>query len=97
MGLVRTLAWETGPYGVRVNLISPGGVRGPRIDAVIAAQAESLGICVEDALGRFTSSSPLGRLTEPAEVAAAAVFLGSGAAAAITGEDLNVSGGVAMY
>jgi len=97
VGLVRTLAWEAGPHGVRVNLISPGAVRGPRIDSVIAAQAASLGISAEDSLGRFTSSSPLERLTEPAEVAAATVFLTSRAAAAITGEDLNVSAGVAMY
>jgi NAD(P)-dependent dehydrogenase (short-subunit alcohol dehydrogenase family) len=97
VGLVRTLAWETGPYGVRVNLISPGAVRGRRIDSVIDAQASSLGISRADALARFTSGSPLDRLTEPAEVAAAAVFLASPAAAAITGEDLNVSAGLTMY
>jgi NAD(P)-dependent dehydrogenase (short-subunit alcohol dehydrogenase family) len=97
VGLVRTLAWETGLYGVRVNLISPGAVRGPRIDSVIDGQASSLGISPVESLARFTSGSPLDRLTEPAEVAAAAVFLASPAAAAITGEDLNVSAGVAMY
>ena len=39
VGLVRTLAAELGPHGVRVNLISPGAVAGPRIEAVIQAQA----------------------------------------------------------
>jgi NAD(P)-dependent dehydrogenase (short-subunit alcohol dehydrogenase family) len=97
VGLVRTLAWEAGPHGVRVNLLSPGAVAGPRIDAVIEAQARSLNISAAESRARFTSASPLARLTEPAEVAAAAVFLGSPAAAAITGEDLNVSAGVAMY
>lgn len=97
VGLVRTLALETGPFGIRVNLISPGAVEGPRIESVIAAQAQSLGISDEQARARFTSASPLGRLTEPAEVASAAVFLASSAAAAITGEDLNVSAGLAMY
>jgi NAD(P)-dependent dehydrogenase (short-subunit alcohol dehydrogenase family) len=97
VGLVRTLAWETGEYGVRVNLISPGAVRGARIDSVIDAQASALGISRVEASARFTSSSPLDRLTEPGEVAAAAVFLASPAAAGITGEDLNVSAGLAMY
>lgn len=97
VGLVRTLAWEAGEHGVRVNLISPGAVAGARIDGVIDAQAEALGITPEQARERFTSASPLGRLTEADEVARCAVFLASDAAASITGEDLNVSAGVAMY
>ncbi len=97
VGLVRTLSWETGSHGIRVNLISPGAVRGPRIEAVIANQAAALQISEEDARARFTASSPMGRLTEPGEVAAAAVFLASPAAAGITGEDLNVSAGVVSF
>lgn len=97
VGLVRTLALETGPYGIRVNLISPGPVAGPRIEGVIADQAQSLGISVDEARARFTADSALKRLTEPEEVTAAAMFLASPAAAAITGEDLNVSAGLTMY
>jgi NAD(P)-dependent dehydrogenase (short-subunit alcohol dehydrogenase family) len=97
VGLVRTLAWEVGAHGIRVNLISPGYVAGPRIDRVIAAQAKALGVGTEDVLARFTDASPLGGLTAPQDVAACAVFLASPAAASVTGEDLNVSAGVAMY
>jgi NAD(P)-dependent dehydrogenase (short-subunit alcohol dehydrogenase family) len=97
VGLVRTLAWETGEHGIRVNLISPGYVAGPRIERVIAAQATALDLTPDQARARFTSSSPLGGLTPPEDVAACAVFLASPAAASITGEDLNVSAGVAMY
>jgi NAD(P)-dependent dehydrogenase (short-subunit alcohol dehydrogenase family) len=97
VGLVRTLAWETGEHGIRVNLISPGYVGGPRIERVIAAQAQALDLTPDEARARFTSSSPLGRLTAPEDVAACALFLASPAAASITGEDLNVSAGVAMY
>ena len=97
VGLVRTLALETGPLGIRVNLISPGPVAGPRVDSVIAAQARSLSISQDEARAGLTASSPLNRLTEAAEVAAAAVFLASSAAGAITGEDLNVSAGVVPY
>jgi NAD(P)-dependent dehydrogenase (short-subunit alcohol dehydrogenase family) len=97
VGLVRTLAWEVGAHGIRVNLISPGYVAGPRIERVIAAQAEALDVAPDEARARFTSASPLGDLTAPEDVAACAVFLASPAAASVTGEDLNVSAGVAMY
>src|SRR5690606_6379721 len=44
VGLTRTLAQEAGPHGIRVNLISPGFVEGPRIDWVIENQAEARGL-----------------------------------------------------
>ncbi len=97
VGLARTLAWEVGPYGIRVNTISPGPVEGERIEWVIRKQAEAQGISVEEARRQFTSSSPLGRLIPASDVAEAAVFLASDKAASITGEDLNVSAGTVMY
>ena len=97
VGLARTLAAEAGPYGVRVNVVSPGPVEGERIEWVIQRQAEALGVTVEEARARFTEASPLGRLVAPEDVAAATVFLASDRSASITGEDLNVSAGVVMY
>ncbi|SFL49708.1 SDR family NAD(P)-dependent oxidoreductase [Geodermatophilus ruber] len=97
IGLVRTLAWELGPSGVRVNLVSPGGVEGPRIDWVLEQQARARGITVEEARADFAGGSPLQRLVRPRDVAEAVAFLASPRAAAITGEDLNVSNGLVMY
>jgi NAD(P)-dependent dehydrogenase (short-subunit alcohol dehydrogenase family) len=97
IGLMRTLAVELGPHGVRANTVCPGAVAGPRIDDVIARQAASRGTSVEEARADFTSASPLSRLVEADEVAAACAFLASDAAASITGEDLNVSAGAVMY
>ncbi len=97
VGLVRTLAWETGPAGVRVNLVSPGPIGGPRFDAVVAAHAEAHGVCEDSARRAFTDLSPLGRVVEPGEVAAAVLFLASDDASAITGEDLNVSAGAVTF
>jgi NAD(P)-dependent dehydrogenase (short-subunit alcohol dehydrogenase family) len=97
IGLVRTLATELGPHGVRVNSVCPGAVDGPRIEVVVRNQAQALGISEEEALRQFRDSSPLRRLVRPEEVAAACVFLASDAASAITGEDVNVSAGVVMY
>jgi len=82
---------------VRVNLISPGFVSGPRLDWVMAAQAQTRGIGVEEVQREFEAASAMGRLTEPEDVAEAAVFLASDAAGGITGADLNVNSGVVMY
>lgn len=97
LGLVRTLALELGPHGIRANSVCPGAVAGPRIEDVIRKQAAARGISEDEALAAFTGSSPLGRLVEAGEVARTCAFLASDAAAAITGEDVNVSAGVVMY
>lgn len=97
IGLVRTLALELGPFGIRVNAVCPGAVAGPRIDDVIRRQATARGISEGEALAAFTSASPLGRLVEAEEVGRTCAFLASDAASAITGEDLNVTAGVVMY
>ena len=97
IGLTRTLALEAGPDGIRVNLISPGFVSGPRIEWAIKAQAEARGIEVDAVRGEFEGEAALGRLTDPEDVARAAVFLASDGAGGITGADLNVNSGVVMY
>lgn len=97
IGFTRTLAFEAGEHGIRVNLVSPGPMDGERIERVFAAQAQSRGITAEQARTEMTSQSPLGRLTPPHHVVAAVAFLASDAAASITGEDLNVSAGIVMY
>jgi len=97
IGLTRTLALEAGSLGIRVNLISPGFVAGPRLDWVMEAQAESRGIGVDEVKKEFEAQAALGRLTEPVDVAQTAVFLASDEAKAITGADINVNSGVVMY
>ena len=97
VGIARTLAWEVGSHGIRVNVISPGAVEGERIKQVVHNQAVAQGISEEEALQQFTSNSPLGRLVPPGDIAAAAIFLASDKAASITGEDMNVSAGTVMY
>ena len=97
IGLVRTLALELGPHGIRVNAVCPGAVAGPRIEDVVRRQAAARGISADEALAAFTAASPLGRLVEPEEVGRACAFLASDGASSITGEDLNVTAGVVMY
>lgn len=97
VGLVRTAAVEAGAHGVRINLVSPGGVEGPRLDRVIAGQAAAQGITEDEARRQFADGSPLGRLVSARDVADTTVFLSSTRAAAITGEDVNVAAGLVMY
>lgn len=97
IGLTRTLALEAGPYGIRVNLVSPGPLEGERIQRVFDAQAAVRGVSPEDARREMVADSPLTRLVPPTDVAAAVTFLAADAAASITGEDLNVSAGIVMH
>ncbi|WP_280537965.1 glucose 1-dehydrogenase [Halopenitus sp. POP-27] len=78
----KTLAKEVGGDGVRVNCVCPGTVRTPATEAFVEQYADEL-----------PESYALDRIGEPADVAAAVVFLASDAAAWITGETLHVDGG----
>jgi NAD(P)-dependent dehydrogenase (short-subunit alcohol dehydrogenase family) len=97
VGLVRTLALETADRGVRVNLVSPGPVEGERMDWVFRAQAEGRGITSDEARAEMVAQLPIGRLVDADEVAEAVLALTSGKLSAVTGVDLNVSGGMVMY
>jgi len=97
VGMARTLAWEVGPYGIRVNVISPGPMEGARLKWVFETQAQQEGITVEAARKRMADASPLGRFVPPENVAKAALFLASDLSDSITGEDLNCSAGICMY
>lgn len=97
VGLCRTLAFDAGPYGIRANVVSPGFVAGPRIDWVIARQAEAQGRSEDDVRSELEGQAPLRRLVSAEEVADAVVFLASDAARAVTGVDLNVAAGAVMY
>lgn len=88
-GLVKSLALEWGPLGVRVNGIAPTLVDTPFLRQAYA----QAGIEVAPALTRAAQSLPLGRIPTPEDFAHAAVFLASEEARAITGHMLMVDCG----
>ena len=75
IGLTTTLAAEVGPLGISVNSLSPGPVRGPRMDRNFRLEAQRRGISVEQATDEFRSRSLLGRLVEEEEVGRAVVAM----------------------
>lgn len=80
-----------------MNLLTPGAIDSPRFQKVIDELAQKRGVPREAILKEAVSGSPLGRLVQPEELASTVVFLASDSACAITGEDINVSAGLAMY
>ena len=89
VGLVRSVALETAGSGVTVNAVCPGYVDTDLIQSAVTRLVEK-GMPREQALARFTSDVPTGRLTQPDEVAAAVVYLCSPKAAAVTGTTLVI-------
>jgi NAD(P)-dependent dehydrogenase (short-subunit alcohol dehydrogenase family) len=84
VNMTRALAVEWADQGIRVNAVAPTYVRTPFIAPLLEQP---------DLMRRINELTPLGRIAEPEEVAAAIVFLCSPAAAMITGHTLPVDGG----
>ncbi len=84
VNMTRALAVEWAPHGIRVNAVAPTYVRTQFIAPILAEP---------DLVERIEAMTPLRRLAEPEEVAAAILFLASPAAAMITGHTLPVDGG----
>lgn len=98
IGLTRTLAFELGDDGVTANAVCPGPTAGPRIERVIEAQAERLGVEYEEAKRRvFTGDAALGELVDAGDVAEMVAYLAGESGRHITGQDLNVDAGTAWY
>ena len=91
-GLVRTLARELGPKGIRVNGILPGYIRTERIEEVLVDAARRKGTDVEVERRALEQSIPLGRIGTPEELARAVVFLGSEMSSYVSGALLPVDG-----
>ncbi len=94
VGLTETLAIEVGEYNIRVNCVSPAGVKGERTDRIMQARAEASGLSLDMVTQQANSKYALKRVAEPEEVAAAVVFLASDLSSAITGHNLAVNCGI---
>ncbi len=86
--LAKALALETAPHGVRVVAIAPVATHTPMLPTFMNKREVD-----EEGLRAYIATVPLGRLNEPADIAATAVFLASDDAAMITGTCVEVDGG----
>ena len=91
-GLMKTLAMELGPFGIRANTICPGAVDGPRMEAVLAREAAVKGTTSDHLRQGYAAGTSMRSFVGANDVAALAVFLGSNAARLISGQIIAVDG-----
>ncbi len=93
LGLVRSVALDVARDGITCNCICPGYVDTPIAERAITGLMERNNIARNLALAKLVAANPIGRLIDSGEVAAAALYLASPAAAMVNGHALSLSGG----
>lgn len=96
IGLTQSIAQELAPHGINVNAVCPGKVDTAMIRREWVWESEVTGASPEEIEREIVSSIPLGRMAQPEDIAKVAVFLASDYAAYMTGQALNVTGGLRM-
>ena len=89
----KTMANELAVYGITVNNVLPGFTNTGRLQEIIDARANKQGVSQEQIVKQMTATVPANRFGEPSEIAAAAAFLATPAAAYINGTNVVVDGG----
>ena len=92
IGLMKTLAMELGPAGVRVNAVAPGAVEGPRMERVLAKEAAAKGCSVEDVRALYAEGTSLRTWVTAEDIADMVLFVTSDAGKRISGQTLAVDG-----
>jgi NAD(P)-dependent dehydrogenase (short-subunit alcohol dehydrogenase family) len=93
VGFTQSLAAEAGPDGVRVNCIQPGIVEGERVERIMAAKAEQLGVSKQEIRNRMVEGIALKTTVTAEDIANTALFLVSDAGRHISGQAISVCGG----
>ena len=97
IGVTQGLAKELAAYDVRVNAVCPGVVRTPLWEPLLDQLSKNKGITREEAFAEFVEGIPLGRPQEPEDIGEAVAFLASDRARNMTGQGVNVTGGMQMH
>jgi NAD(P)-dependent dehydrogenase (short-subunit alcohol dehydrogenase family) len=96
LGLVRALSLEVAQDNIQVNALCPGWVDTAMARQGIDAMAEGMGISHDEAYAEAMKAVPMGKMSEPEEIANVVVWLASSNARGITGQALNVNNGAFM-
>ncbi len=92
IGLMKTLAMELGPFGIRANALCPGAVEGPRMESVMVREAAAKGLTRQQIYDAYTSGSSMRTWVTGADIAEMAVFLASPEARFVSGQVISVDG-----
>tara|TARA_R110002051_G_scaffold74641_3_gene135969 strand:- start:7241 stop:7996 length:756 start_codon:yes stop_codon:yes gene_type:complete len=92
IGLMKTVAMELGPYGIRANAICPGAVEGPRMEGVLAREAAAKGMTRDQVYDGYAAGTSMRSFVEARDVANMAVFLGSDLSRLVSGQVIAVDG-----
>lgn len=92
IGLMKTLAMELGPFGIRVNAICPGAVEGPRMEGVLIREAAAKGMTRDEVYRGYASGTSMRSFVEARDIANMAVFLASDGARLVSGQVIAVDG-----
>jgi len=93
VGLTQVVAQELGPVNIRVNTVVPGATRTEMLMEIFKARALQYGLSEEAVMQQAVQGTALGRIAEPEDIAAAALFLAADASRAITGTVLVADAG----
>jgi 3-oxoacyl-[acyl-carrier protein] reductase len=93
LGFAKPLADELAPEGITVNSVCPGYMRTERLEDLARARSKRTKRTTLEEMNTFVADTPVGRMGEPDEFAAAVGFLASERASYITGVALQVDGG----
>ena len=96
IAMTYTAAAHLAAHDITVNAICPGLVETPMLNGMLAQRAEATGASVEQLKQGLRDMIPLGRLDDPEDVAAMAVFLAGPGGRNITGQTINIDGGLVM-
>jgi len=96
LGWTQALARELAPNGIRVNAVCPGFVKTGMQSREIEWESRLRNMSAQQVVDDYVAQTPLGRLEEPEDVADVVVFLCSDKARFMTGQGINVTGGVYM-
>jgi NAD(P)-dependent dehydrogenase (short-subunit alcohol dehydrogenase family) len=96
IGLTRSVAMELAPYGVTANAICPGNTLTAMVKGVASEIGGRDGLTADEWLAMRASDCPMGRIAEPWEMAGVVAFLASEDARYLTGQAIEVDGGMVM-
>lgn len=97
IGLTQVMAQELAEFGINVNAVCPGAVETAMSASELVLLEKLTGVKAEELEKQWIKQTPLGRLEQPEDVAKVVVFLCSDGAAFMTGQAINVTGGMEVH